>query len=675
MANEGIGDEQGEEEATAEEASRELAYEEQEEVTAPQAVIETLLEEETLQFNNLTKKTHELNFTTSLDTSATDGKTILINTKSNAFAHTPREFHTLLNHESAHILFKTNRRSENKIEQGIHKKYPNMTSEIIHTIYNLTEDTRIEPLWEKLYTGTHDDWVHKNKEALVSAKEAKEAGQFKQNPISILYAARLGDKGKILIEGKENEEMFEQFRTELRKLKDKDFKASIPVTINVGNIIGEWYKQKQQKKDEGKGKKDEKAPKQKQGEGQGSGQGNGSEGEGEKQSPVTDQAEGESGGGESKEGSGGGKGKGKEKKQTKQEQEEQARQEQQGEMQKDVGDTLNNDKLLEDEVKRGAYVDHEELTSKDEDNIDESDKKSEKQILKESEEDLNEKLQSLIEQAKKRKPIDYSQRRGGGFIGGLGSGIVKREGQYVEIGSQRSMKIEAVLDEISMKQRERRRYDGSQLDMPSVIQKVANPELDIPLYREKRKEGGVEFWIYLDVSGSMSGEKLENAKRTLATLYDSAENNPNIKFRLKSFSDHIYDIDRKKLSSLDVQGGTSTVAALDDALSMLKKENEKKKIVTIMITDGGAGDDSASARNTGFGKISYPTVYDKIWDIRKQGASFFTLFIEPHKYNIDAVKTSYMSSDKDFYIPTMAKARPILETIVAGEIARRLNAR
>jgi len=97
------------------------------------------------------------------------------------------------------------------------------------------------------------------------------------------------------------------------------------------------------------------------------------------------------------------------------------------------------------------------------------------------------------------------------------------------------------------------------------------------------------YYILLDKSGSMSGEKIVNA-RAIAFALGLLAKQRRLKFMFRFFDDNVYDMIDKlnienlaKIGSVDANGGTCISCALNKALEDLRN---MKEFVIIIITDG-----------------------------------------------------------------------------------------
>ena len=81
-----------------------------------------------------------------------------------------------------------------------------------------------------------------------------------------------------------------------------------------------------------------------------------------------------------------------------------------------------------------------------------------------------------------------------------------------------------------------------------------------------------DIYIVCDISGSMSGNKLQSLQHTLMQVYK-----PGIK--VLAFSDDVYELDETDFRSLSTMGGTGLMLALDETWNVSPRH-------IILITDG-----------------------------------------------------------------------------------------
>jgi len=97
------------------------------------------------------------------------------------------------------------------------------------------------------------------------------------------------------------------------------------------------------------------------------------------------------------------------------------------------------------------------------------------------------------------------------------------------------------------------------------------------------------YYVLLDKSGSMGGEKIMNA-RAIAFALGLLAKQRRLKFMFRFFDNNVYDLIDKltlenlaKIGSVDADGGTCISCALNKALEDLRN---KKEFIIIVITDG-----------------------------------------------------------------------------------------
>jgi uncharacterized protein with von Willebrand factor type A (vWA) domain len=98
------------------------------------------------------------------------------------------------------------------------------------------------------------------------------------------------------------------------------------------------------------------------------------------------------------------------------------------------------------------------------------------------------------------------------------------------------------------------------------------------------------YYVLLDKSGSMGGEKIMNA-RAIAFALGLLAKQRRLKFMFRFFDDNVYDLIDKlnienlaKIGSVTANGGTCISCALNKALEDLR--NMKEFVIIIIITDG-----------------------------------------------------------------------------------------
>lgn len=176
-------------------------------------------------------------------------------------------------------------------------------------------------------------------------------------------------------------------------------------------------------------------------------------------------------------------------------------------------------------------------------------------------------------------------------------------------------------------------YENS-IDLPKLdsvefwIESISQEDLDRG-YTDGDKYTGTDILFILDVSGSMSGERIENSKQYIIglvnELFDLANNRSDLDsvFRIKllTFSGGASQVSLagstdwvtissgssnqnqiiQDINGIRTGGGTNYMSALSQVQNLMGLDNEKKRRITFFLSDGkanGAGDSSENITNT-----------------------------------------------------------------------------
>lgn len=153
--------------------------------------------------------------------------------------------------------------------------------------------------------------------------------------------------------------------------------------------------------------------------------------------------------------------------------------------------------------------------------------------------------------------------------------------------SQAAAGIRHHLERVRMRLRQRLIDDGDDPDIESFIEAKLEQKLDDqPLFRQQKKEAGLELLVLIDVSGSMYGSGLTLVTQAVADVHEACRS-LNVQLTLWGFSDRLYFF--KTLGSPEgarglVMGGTSMVQALEVAAEWARDWKSRRAIV--LMTDG-----------------------------------------------------------------------------------------
>lgn len=189
---------------------------------------------------------------------------------------------------------------------------------------------------------------------------------------------------------------------------------------------------------------------------------------------------------------------------------------------------------------------------------------------------------------------------------------------------------------------------------------------------EASKIAPKDIVFVLDHSGSMSGEKLKQAKASLKWILENL--NPGDRFNVVSFSDSVdllftaqlVDADKQHVAKgvdmverIDATGGTNIKEAMDVAMALLKKEDKARPAYIVFLTDG----------KPTVGKTNDKDILEGARDANKAGARLFCLGVG---YDVNARLMDKLSQDNrglcDYIKPNEA-----LEGKVSGLYAKIKN--
>ena len=646
------------------------------------------------------KKKVEFQNASFIDTAATDGKTIYINAVENAVAKDENDLHALLKHEEAHLLFQTNEATE----KLVHEKHKDVDKRIIHDAYNIIEDYRIENNWVRIFPGNEEDFkkLKKNtfensiqeKEELAKSKDEakkKKAELMLDNPLSALFAARLGHKEMLKNSPREIQDLYDKFKGELSRTDGRNYLASYPVLDNVIGEMEKWLKDKEKKE-----AKSTLSQKGKQGEGAEQEGKEGTKGEKEKEETEKEQETGEpSEKGEKKksEGTKGAEGEKKEREGSK----EDGRQPQSME---DIWNSMSEQEkqAIAKEVARQIHEAITELdkTLKDAENEKVQGKMSPeakaeteegrewvmrkktegltteevfKKATSENKAEISHAISVLAAMASIRKHGSLSERskhlaESEAHVRVLGSGLndtdVLPDTQELEGKIRPSIIVKNSLEQIYHRTRQENVKRGVHLNYNKLIQKIANPSKDINVFNKKQKSSGGEYWFLIDLSGSMCGNRINTVKHVVGTLYDSiVPFDSNIKFRMFGYSSSgIVEVNRDTLERVGAEGGNPTGEALGKIYGKMKDDKGSSNKTLFLVTDGGPDQLNAIAETLHFMKLRGIPVFSILI-----GAAFD-----------EELKKAYSNSAGVYQVNDMSEARPLLERFIVKDVAKRLRA-
>ena len=623
---------------------------------------------ETELFSNVLGRDIKLVEDDTMPTSATDGKTIYINPNSPIVTRSG-DFHTMLNHEQAHILFKSNK----YIPEILKEKFKNIPPQTIFTVYNILEDMRIEANWSKVFEGSKEGFEHLKKKTIVDNPT---------NPIEVLATIRADKPELIKNSSKDLKDLYESFKEKTKLLDGASFIATFPIESEILEEMEKWYK-KEEQKNKKENKKKEQKDENKEGNG-GSGDkneeekkerngGNKSKNEEEKEQKK-----------ENKEGNGG-SGDNEEKKKIEEDTKEYIKKDKstQSEMEK-VEEQEPSDiskEMVEDKLKRFGILNDDGTFTK---NFDIKNLEKEEEF-KTDEEDYT-----------KLKIEKHYDKKANIINGDINKEQEEQRFSAIEIPFSTIPKLKSILNTLNQREIESEEYSGRKVNMKRLMEKIANPEKDVKPFDTLSDVNGTDFWVMLDLSGSMFFDsKIDNAKEALAKIYDTIKSSKsNIKIKMFGFTTSsekennkplIFEFDRKRLNTLRANGYTPTADAVKYINEKFKKVGNAEKNL-IIITDG-------LPYNHSHNFIDYiKKTKEEIQRIKRNNVNVFTIFIGDRKEEEDMVKNNFKlakktsetltipeiygsKTSKDIYtIKNSEDIEPILTNIFKKDIMRKIRA-
>lgn len=648
-------------------------------------------EAEVSLFENVIGKTIDLKLDKNMPTSATDGKTIYINPNSEII-DSPKDVHTMLNHEEGHILFKSNK----YVPELVSKNFPKIPKQTVFTVYNILEDIRIEDNMGRMLKGSKEGF-EKLRHKVINTQPT--------DPIGVLGVVR-AEKPELMKNAPQDlKDIYEKFKEQAELLHGANFVGTFPVEVEIMKEMKKWYEEKikkenKKKNDEEKprfGGKKEKENKEEKQEGnkeneskkEKEGLGEGKENKEEKQGLGSDKEE--------KQGSGS-KSKGEEEK------------EEQQEMEKDTENYKKKDKLSDSETSvemedDSSLKDVLETALKDAGIINEEGK---------LEKYDKEKMKKFLDENK----VDTTNTRNKGlFIKknfdnklGISKEDVFKESDILDskysddIPVSIISQIKSVINILNQKEVQDEVMSGGKINTKRAIEKIISPNKEVSPFIAHAQKYGTDFCILLDLSGSMDnrnkGEesKLNYAKQAVAKIYDTIKSSKTpINLKMFGFgtdrvgNDYIpvvFEFDRKRLNTLQPHGNTPTAHAFKYMLELFKKNGDNEKNL-IVITDGVPYFIKSSKQTTtqeledevhNYFKLTK----EEVKKLKQHGVNVFTIFLG----NIEHVQREIKREFKDVNIQEMfgsksgrkvysiedsKNIKPVITDIFKKEILKRIR--
>ena len=643
-------------------------------------------EAEVSLFENVIGKKLNLKIDKNMPTSATDGKTIYINPNSEII-DSPKDVHTMLNHEEGHILFKSNK----YVPELVSKNFPKVPKQTVFTVYNILEDIRIEDNMGRMLKGSTSGF-EKLRHKVINTQPT--------DPIGVLGVVR-AEKPELMKNAPQDlKDIYEKFKEQAELLHGANFVGTFPVEVEIMKEMKKWYEEKIKK--ENKKKNDEEKPRF---GGKKEKENNEEKQEGNKENESKKEQEGLGEGKENKEEKQG-LGSDKEEKQGS----ESKGEEEQEEMEKDTENYKKKDKLSDSETSVEMEDDSslKDVLEKilknagiinEEGKLENYDKDKLKKLLDENKVDSY--TGTTNQQVQIKKNFDKKL--------GISKGdVFKKEDEetsFSSIPTSIISQIKSVINILNQKEVQDEVMSGGKINTKRAIEKIISPNKEVSPFIAHAQKYGTDFYILLDLSGSMhnytrgtGNSRIENAKQALAKIYDTIKSSKTpINLKMFGFGTHragnedvpiVFEFDRKRLNTLRVHGSTPTAHALKYMLELFKKNGDNEKNL-IIITDGvpmfSKSLKLASQRERGEEEYNYyKLTKEEVKKLKQHGVNVFTIFLG----DIEDVQKEITRQFKDVNIQEMFGSKsgknvysieksedinPVLTKIFKKEIMNRIR--
>jgi len=171
----------------------------------------------------------------------------------------------------------------------------------------------------------------------------------------------------------------------------------------------------------------------------------------------------------------------------------------------------------------------------------------------------------------------------------------------IEVNGRVASSLNRIFREIQSKSKYKLHDDGEQLDMGAVIRRKARGYGQV--FQKKRVREDITILVSIDVSGSMGGQPVDEARKMSATIFKAIEGVKGIKFHTFAWNggSHLLDITEinriNDVRAINCQGhgGTPTPEAMAYSVARLREMGGKKKVL-IFITDGSPNNGTTGSK-------------------------------------------------------------------------------
>jgi len=171
----------------------------------------------------------------------------------------------------------------------------------------------------------------------------------------------------------------------------------------------------------------------------------------------------------------------------------------------------------------------------------------------------------------------------------------------IEYNGRVAQSLNRIFKELQSKTRYKLHEEGDMLDMGAVIRRKARGYGNV--FKKKRVKADLTLVVSIDVSGSMGGQPVDEARKMSATIFKAIEGINGINFHTFAWNggNHSLDIsdinrfgDCRSINTTGA-GGTPTPEAMAYSIARIQKMGGKNKVL-IFITDGSPNNGMTGCR-------------------------------------------------------------------------------